>query len=71
MDVSPQMPTRWATSPVRYPDPSIRVLDARFEGYRLNTAAVECLATGYRWVEGPVCSATIEHWYGATSPTMR
>jgi gluconolactonase len=57
MDIGPHKPAGWAGSPVRYPDPSIRVLDARFEGYRLNTAAVECLATGYRWVEGPV-------WFG-------
>ncbi|MCB8883087.1 SMP-30/gluconolactonase/LRE family protein [Acidisoma cellulosilytica] len=38
----------------RYPDPAIRILDPSFEKYRLIPAAVERIATGYRWVEGPV-----------------
>lgn len=42
---------------VRYPDPAVKVLDARFAKYRLYGAAVERLATGFRWVEGPV-------WFG-------
>lgn len=42
---------------VRYPDPSVKVLDDRFAKYRLYGAAVERLATGFRWVEGPV-------WFG-------
>ena len=41
----------------RYPDPAIEVLDPRFEKYRLFNAAVERLATGFRWAEGPV-------WFG-------
>ena len=44
-------------SPVRYPDPAIQVLDPRFAKYRLGNAAVERLATGFRWAEGPV-------WFG-------
>jgi gluconolactonase len=51
------VPERWPTSPVRYPDPAIRVLDPRFAPYRLGNAAVERLATGFRWAEGPV-------WFG-------
>ena len=43
--------------PVRYPDPAIQALDARFEKYRLGNAAVERLWTGARWTEGPV-------WFG-------
>jgi gluconolactonase len=50
-------PERWPSSPVRYPDPAVRVLDARFAPYRLGNAAVERLATGFRWAEGPV-------WFG-------
>jgi gluconolactonase len=42
---------------VRYPDPAVEVLDPRFEAYRLRLAAVERLATGFRWSEGPV-------WFG-------
>ncbi len=39
---------------VRYPDPAVEVLDARFDRYRLGSAAVERLWTGSRWAEGPV-----------------
>ena len=53
----PQMSARWDPSIVRYPDPAVRVLDDRFLKYRLNAAAVERLATGFRWREGPV-------WFG-------
>jgi gluconolactonase len=38
----------------RYPDPSIEVLDSSFMKYRLFSAAVERLAVGCRWSEGPV-----------------
>jgi gluconolactonase len=41
----------------RYPDPAVESLDPRFEKYRLPLAAVERLATGCRWAEGPV-------WFG-------
>jgi gluconolactonase len=46
----------WAASE-RYPDPAVRVLDPRFNRYRLPLAGVERLATGMRWCEGPV-------WFG-------
>jgi len=42
---------------VRYPDPSFQVVDQRFVKFRVFNAAVERLATGYRWAEGPV-------WFG-------
>jgi gluconolactonase len=49
---------RWDPgSIVRYPDPAVQVLDPRFTRYRLANAAVERLATGLRWAEGPV-------WFG-------
>jgi gluconolactonase len=54
----PPLPAdRWQDAPARYPDPALRVLDPRFERYLLFNAAVERLATGFRWVEGPV-------WFG-------
>lgn len=43
----------WTPSP-RYPDPSVVVLDRSFLKYRLFAASVERLATGFRWMEGPV-----------------
>ena len=48
--------TIWRPSP-RYPDPRIEVLDESFDQYRIATAAVERIATGMRWCEGPV-------WFG-------
>jgi gluconolactonase len=48
---------RWPDAPPRYPDPALRVLDPRFERCLLFNAAVERVATGFRWVEGPV-------WFG-------
>jgi gluconolactonase len=38
--------------PVRYPDPSIVVLDPRFAKYKLGNTAVQRLWTGGLWVEG-------------------
>src|SRR4051794_14131604 len=44
---------RWQPSE-RYPDPAIEIRDPRFAKYRIMNAAVERLATGTRWGEGPV-----------------
>ena len=41
----------------RYPDPSVISLDPKFDKYKLPLAAIERLATGCRWSEGPV-------WFG-------
>jgi gluconolactonase len=57
MEYPPLSPDRWPDGPVRYPDPAVRVLDARFEQYRVGNAAVEQIASGCRWAEGPV-------WFG-------
>ncbi|MCW8088189.1 SMP-30/gluconolactonase/LRE family protein [Sabulicella glaciei] len=43
--------------PGRYPDPAVEILDPSFGRYRLVLAAVERLATGFRWSEGPA-------WFG-------
>src|SRR5947209_17068457 len=45
------------TPAARYPDPAVQVLDPSFSRYHLPLAAVERLATGFRWCEGPV-------WFG-------
>lgn len=50
MPFAPLPPSRWPAAPGRYPDPSIRVLDPRFERYVLPNAAVERIAGGMRWV---------------------
>ena len=40
-----------------YPDPAVQALDPSFAKYKIGLAAVERLATGLRWAEGPV-------WFG-------
>jgi gluconolactonase len=51
--------SRWAAGapPIRYPDPGIKVLDPRFAKYALPMAAIERIAGGCRFTEGPV-------WFG-------
>jgi gluconolactonase len=36
----------------RYPDPRVESLDKRFK-YKIGNAAIERIATGFRWAEGP------------------
>src|ERR1700680_1119246 len=50
------MDSMWEPSE-RYPDPAVRLLHPSFAKYRLAQAAVERLAAGFRWAEGPV-------WFG-------
>jgi gluconolactonase len=47
----------WDPEIVRYPDPNIKTLDPRFTPVVLGNAAVEMIATGCRFTEGPV-------WFG-------
>lgn len=37
----------------RYPDPRVEAIDKRFR-YKVGNAAIERIATGFRWAEGPV-----------------
>ncbi len=54
-DARPDLHTATGWQPAsRYPDPAITALDPRFETYWLKHAAIERLATGCRWAEGPV-----------------
>ena len=55
--VVPQALTRDWKTPVRYPDPDIKVLDPRFEKYRLGNTPIQRLYTGTLWAEGPC-------WFG-------
>jgi gluconolactonase len=46
--------SRWeSTAPIRSPDPDIIVLDPRFQHMVLGNAAIERIATGFRFTEGP------------------
>ena len=46
-----------AADPIRYPDPRIKVLDPRFQPLILGNAAIERIAGGMRFTEGPA-------WFG-------
>lgn len=48
-------------SPIRYPDPDIRVLDPRFQHMVLGHAAIERIATGFRFTEGPAYFGDTRH----------
>ncbi|BAT58327.1 gluconolactonase precursor [Variibacter gotjawalensis] len=50
---APRAFAAWSPSE-SYPDPNVIVLDPSFNKYRLLLAAVERIATGMRWSEGPV-----------------
>jgi gluconolactonase len=52
----PTFPNGWQAA-TRYPDPAIVALDPSFDTYHIKLSAVERLATGTRWGEGPV-------WFG-------
>src|SRR5271169_1330981 len=45
------------SDPIRYPDPDIKIVDPRFQPLILGNAAVERIATGCRFYEGPL-------WFG-------
>ena len=47
-------PNGWRTHSPRYPDPAITAFDPRFEKYWIKLSAIERIATGCRWAEGPV-----------------
>ncbi len=42
--------------PIRYPDADIVVLDKQFEKYKIGNTAIQRLATGALWAEGPAWS---------------
>ena len=44
-------------TPIRYPDPAIKILDPRFQPYCLGHTPVQRLYTGTLWAEGPC-------WFG-------
>lgn len=46
-----------STSPVRYPDPDIVVLDKRFAKYKIGNTSIQRLYTGLLWAEGPAWNA--------------
>jgi len=56
MNGQDEVQSGWTPS-TRYPDPAVQVLDPSFAPYRIFSAAVERIATGCRWAEGPV-------WFG-------
>ena len=58
-----------AAEPIRYPDPSLKVVDLRFQPLILGNAAVERIATGCRFNEGRYGSATAATSYGVICRT--
>lgn len=57
MDEAGDVPAGLSRPPPRYPDAGVRSIDSRFDRYRIDHAAIERVAGGCRWAEGPV-------WFG-------
>ncbi len=49
----PTLPRGAGMEPIRYPDPDVIVIDPRFQPLVLGYAAIERIATGFRFTEGP------------------
>jgi hypothetical protein len=65
-----QNTSRWESSaPIRYPDPDIVVLDPRFQHLVVPMAAIERIATGFRFTEGPAYYGEDGTCCSPTSPT--
>ena len=60
----------WQPSSI-YPDPAVQILHPGFAQYRLPLAAVERLATGLRWAEGPVWFGDARHLLVSDIPNNR
>src|SRR5579864_4759299 len=54
----------------RYPDPHVESLDKRFKG-SVGTGAVERVATGFRWAEGPAYFAAGRYLVFSDIPNNR
>ena len=54
-----------------YPDPAVQILQPEFSQYRLPLAAVERLAAGFRWAEGPVWFGDARHLLVSDIPNNR
>jgi len=54
-----------------YPDPAVQVLHPSFAKYKINLAAVERLATGFRWAEGPIWFGDARHLLMSDIPNNR
>ena len=54
-----------------YPDPAVQILHPSFVKYRVFSAAVERLAAGLRWAEGPVWFGDARHLLVSDIPNNR
>lgn len=54
-----------------YPDPAVQILHPSFTKYRVFSAAIERLATGLRWAEGPVWFGDARHLLVSDIPNNR
>ncbi len=56
---------------VRYPDPNVIVLEKKFSKYRITSAAIERVCTGYRWAEGPAWNGAGDYLVWSDIPNNR
>jgi len=58
-------------TPLRYPDPDVISVDKRFNKYRDNNAALQRIATGFRWAEGPAWNGVGRYLIWSDIPNNR
>ena len=58
-------------SPIRYPDPSLVVLDKRFGKYRIGNTPMQRLYTGSLWAEGPAWNGVGRYLVWSDIPNNR
>ena len=57
--------------PVRYPDPDVISLEKEFAKYRIGTAVIERVCTGFRWAEGPAWNGVGNYLVWSDIPNNR
>ena len=58
-------------APFRYPDPDVIAVDKSFRKYKDNNAAIERIATGFRWAEGPAWNGVGQYLIWSDIPNNR
>jgi gluconolactonase len=72
MCVRAQQERDWSgKQPVRYPDPNVIALDKAFGKYRISTAVIERVCTGFRWAEGPAWNGAGDYLVWSDIPNNR
>ena len=72
LPIPPPQPRDWSgREPVRYPDPDVVALDARFRRYMVGNTSIKRLYTGSQWAEGPAWNGVGRYLVWSDIPNNR